>query len=168
MSTFVLDKQTSGQGHTEPLPRTCVPSITSNYSNQPNQQVLYFVKWFVNLDVCRFAGSRVFICFSVYPSFSSIFFVHFLSVRLLSVLRGHSGFSSPPQRPMTSASIFPFECSVLNRGTTGTIFYYVIGMTRSLTGDWTRDLTHSKPMRCPKFNLFVCLFSIYPKQYCLY
>ena len=26
----------------------------------------------------------------------------FFSVRLLSVLRGHSGFSSPPQRPMTS------------------------------------------------------------------
>ena len=66
----------------------------------------------------------------------------FFSVRLLSVLRGHSVFSSPSQRPMTSdflsrffplhlfsylnswerASIFPFECSVLNKGTTGTIF----------------------------------------------
>ena len=70
----------------------------------------------------------------------------FFGVRLLSVLRGHSVFSSPPQRPMTSdfegffyprsyplhlfsyhnswgrASIFPFECSVLNKGTTGTIF----------------------------------------------
>ena len=65
----------------------------------------------------------------------------FFNVRLLSVLRGHSVFSSPPQRPMTSdfegffipdllsypnswerASIFPFECSVLNKGTTGTIF----------------------------------------------
>ena len=70
----------------------------------------------------------------------------FLSDRLLSVLRGHS-FFYPPQRPMTSdfegfsipdfihyinlfsylnswerASIFPFECSVLNKGTTGTIF----------------------------------------------
>ena len=62
-------------------------------------------------------------------------------VRLLSVLRGHSVFSSPPQRPMTSdfsfflflhlfsylnswerASLFPFECSVLNKSTTGTIF----------------------------------------------
>ena len=64
----------------------------------------------------------------------------------MSVLRGHLVFSSPPQRPMTSrlrrifyskfdplhlfsffnswerASIFPFECSVLNKGTTGTIF----------------------------------------------
>ena len=73
-------------------------------------------------------------------------FFFFFSVRLLSVLRGHSVFSSPPQRPMTSdfegffyprfyllhlfsylnswerASIFPFECSVLNKGTTGTIF----------------------------------------------
>ena len=27
---------------------------------------------------------------------------YYFSVRLLSVLRGHSGFSSPPQRPMTS------------------------------------------------------------------
>ena len=71
---------------------------------------------------------------------------YFFSVRLLSVLRGYSFFSSPPQGPMTSdfegfsipdiyplhsfsylsswerASIFPFECSVLNKGTTGTIF----------------------------------------------
>ena len=30
------------------------------------------------------------------------FFSFFFSVRLLSVLRGHSVFSSPPQRPMTS------------------------------------------------------------------
>ena len=76
---------------------------------------------------------------------SASFFV-FFSVRLLSVLRGHSVFSPPPQQPMTSdfegfsipdvihyiyfsylnswerASIFPFECSVLNKGTTGTIF----------------------------------------------
>ena len=67
------------------------------------------------------------------------------NVRLLSVLLGHLVFSSPPKRPMTSdfegfsipdlihhiyfiylnswdrASIFPFECSVLNKGTTGTI-----------------------------------------------
>ena len=71
-----------------------------------------------------------------------LFFV-FFSVRLLLVLRGHSVFSSPPQCPMTfdfegfhqilsitlisyinsweRASIFPFECSVLNKGTTGTI-----------------------------------------------
>ena len=69
----------------------------------------------------------------------------FFSVRLVSVLHGHSVFSSPPQRPMTSdfegflyqilsitlfsnvifwerASIFPFQCWVLNKGTTGTIF----------------------------------------------
>ena len=67
-------------------------------------------------------------------------------LRLLSVLRGHSVFSFPPQPPMNSdfkgffylrfyplhlfsflnsrerASIFLFECSVLNKGTTGTIF----------------------------------------------
>ena len=67
----------------------------------------------------------------------------FVIVRLLSVLCGHWFFSSPPQRPMTSdfqgflyqilsitlfsylnswerASIFPFQCCVLNKGTTGT------------------------------------------------
>ena len=78
----------------------------------------------------------------------------FFNVRLLSVLCGHSVFSSSPQRPITSdfdgffyprfyplhlfsypsswerASIFPFKCSVLNKGTTGTIFN-VFGLTRS-------------------------------------
>ena len=70
----------------------------------------------------------------------------FFSVRLLSVLRCHSFFSSPPQRSMTSdfegfsipdiihyiyfpililekeRKYFPLYCSVLNKGTTGTIF----------------------------------------------
>ena len=65
-----------------------------------------------------------------------------ISVRLLSFLRCHSGFSCPPQWPITSyfegflyqillfsylnswerASIFPCQCWVLNKGTTGTIF----------------------------------------------
>ena len=64
-------------------------------------------------------------------------------VRLLSLLRGHSVFSSPPQRSMTSdfegflyqilsiiflslflrkSQYFPFQCWVLNEETTGTIF----------------------------------------------
>ena len=34
---------------------------------------------------------------------------------------------------------------MLNKGTTGTIFYNVFGMTPSLTGDWTRDLPHTMP-----------------------
>ena len=74
-----------------------------------------------------------------------MFFVCFFSVRLLSVLRGHSGFLSPPQRPMTfdfegflhqilsitlfclslflrKSQYFSFQCWVLNKGTTGTIF----------------------------------------------
>ena len=68
-----------------------------------------------------------------YNHFVVVVFV-FFSVRLLSVLQDHSFFSSPPQRPITSdfegflyqilsiTFIFPFECSVLNKGTTGTIF----------------------------------------------
>ena len=91
-------------------------------------------------------------------------FLFFLT-KLLSVLRGHAFFSSLPQRPMTSnfegfsipdcihyiyfsylnswerASIFPFECSVLNKGTTGTIFITSL-VWRS---PWTQDLSHSKP-----------------------
>ena len=69
----------------------------------------------------------------------------FFSVRLLSDLRDHSAFSSTPQRPMTSdfegflytilsitlfflsyflrkSQYLPFQCWVLNKWTTGTIF----------------------------------------------
>ena len=73
------------------------------------------------------------------------FFLFFFNVRLLSVLRGHSFFFIPvttandlrlrrifyPRcyqlhlfsylNSWKRASIFPFECSVLNKGTTGTI-----------------------------------------------
>ena len=89
-----------------------------------------------------------------------VFFV-FFSVRLLSVLRGHSFFSSPPQLPMTwlprifyprfyPLHLFSYlnfwerasiECSVLNKGTTGTIFITSLVWR----GPWTRDLPHLKP-----------------------
>ena len=92
----------------------------------------------------------------------------FCSVRLLSVLRGHSGFSSPPQRPMTSdfegfsipdfihyiyspililekEPVFPFLMLSAKQGNYLVPFYNVFGMTSSLTGDWTRDLPHSMP-----------------------
>ena len=97
-------------------------------------------------------------------------FVLFFSVWLLSVLRGHSVFSSPPQRPMTSdfegflsqilsitffpylyyiciqkEPVFPFLMLSAKQGNYRYHFYNVFGMTRSLTGDWTRDLPHSKP-----------------------
>ena len=90
------------------------------------------------------------------------------SVRLLSVLRGHSVFSSTPQRPMTSdfkgfsipdfihynyfpvlilenESVFPFSMLSAKQGNHWYHFYNVFGMTRSLTGDCTRDCPHSKP-----------------------
>ena len=41
----------------------------------------------------------MFMCVKLKSLYDSLFF---LSVPLLSVLRGHSFFSSPPQRPMTS------------------------------------------------------------------
>ena len=80
----------------------------------------------------------------------------FFSVRLLSVLRGHSVFSSPPQRPMTSDFVgfsipdfihyIYFPSSILEKEPVFPLlnakqghywyhFYNVFGMTRSLTGD---------------------------------
>ena len=93
----------------------------------------------------RFAHTIRFIMISSCTYQKLIYFFIFSNVRLLSVLCGHSVFSSPPQRPMTSdfegflyqilsialfsylnsrerASIFPLQCWVLNKVTTATIF----------------------------------------------
>ena len=42
-------------------------------------------------------------------------------------------------------SVFPFSMLSAKQGNSWYHFYYVFGLTRSLTGDWTRDLLHSKP-----------------------
>ena len=86
-----------------------------------------------------------------------VFFV--VVVVVFSVLRGHSAISSPPQQPMTSdrsyplhyliililekEPVFPFSMLSAKQGNYWYHFYNVFGMTRSLTGDWTRDLPHS-------------------------
>ena len=41
--------------------------------------------------------------------------------------------------------VFPFWILSAKQGNYWYHFYYVFGMMRSLTGDWTRDLLHSKP-----------------------
>ena len=100
---------------------------------------------------------------------SAFLFFYFFSVRLLSVLRGHSVFVIPATttndlrlrrifyprfyplhlfsylNSWERASIFPFECSVLNKGTTGTICITSLVGRGPWLGDWTRDLPHSKP-----------------------
>ena len=112
-----------------------------------------YIKDGKRLRTCKFCVSRFF-CFL------------FFSVRLLSVLRGHSVFSSPPQQPMISdfegfsipdlihyinflsyflRKYFPFLMLSVKQGNYLYHFYTVFGMTRFLTGDWTRDLLHSKP-----------------------
>ena len=98
--------------------------------------------------------------------FDLYLWVFFFSVRLLSVQRGHSFFSSPPQWPMTKgflyqilsitlfsylnswerASIFPFWMFSAKQGNYWYHFYNVFGMTRSLTLDWTRDFLHLMPV----------------------
>ena len=41
--------------------------------------------------------------------------------------------------------VFPFLMFSAKQGNYWYHFYNVFGNTRSLTGDWTRDLPHSKP-----------------------
>ena len=91
-------------------------------------------------------------------------FLAFDFCRFWVVIRG---FSSPSQRPMTSdfegfsipdfilyiylililekEPVFPFWMFCAKQGHYWYHFYNVFGMTRSSTGDWTRDLPHSKP-----------------------
>ena len=42
--------------------------------------------------------------------------------------------------------LFPFSMLSAKQGNYWYHFYNVFGMTRSLTGDWTRDLPHSMPV----------------------
>ena len=94
------------------------------------------------------------------------FFV-FFSVRLLSVPLGHSFFHPRhnSQWPPTSKDfyprfyplhfnpililqkepvhVFPFSMLSAKQGNYWYHLYNVFGMTRSVTGDWTRDLPHS-------------------------
>ena len=129
-------------------------------------------RWTINTDtvfinhyplpICSllFKGQLVFIFF--------IFYFIFFSVRLLSVLRGHSSFHPRhnDQWPPTSkdflshilsitfiflslflrkSQYFPFWMFSAKQGHYWYHVYNVFGMTRSLTGDWNRDLPHSKP-----------------------
>ena len=111
---------------------------------------LNYRKMFINQHTLSHAELS---CLAAY-----LFFFFFFIVRLLSVLRGHSVFSSPPQRPMTSdfegflsklhplhccpifilqkEPVFPFLMFSAKQGIYPRYhFYNVFGMTRSLTGD---------------------------------
>ena len=67
-----------------------------------NQYILYsnsdFIYWKIN-DTRHVHITHV---LTAVMSIFLLFYFFKISVRLLSVLRGHSVFSSPPQRPMTS------------------------------------------------------------------
>ena len=77
-------------------------TMKSNFS-----QVKYWIIFLKLIQLCHslllsiFADIFVYIHVCPYSTYKASFFC-FLSVRLLSVLRGHSFFPSPPQRPMTS------------------------------------------------------------------
>ena len=87
-----------------------LPQISSHL-NEPF--LLYIIYIWVEVHAKRFQSYGPFLKFlyihiacdkaGIYILLTLSFFVFcFFSVRLLSVLRGHSVFSSPPQRPMTS------------------------------------------------------------------
>ena len=103
----------------------------------------------------------------------------FFSVRLLSVLRDHSGFFIPatttndlrlrrifyprfilsitffPILTLQKEPVFPFSMLSAKQWNYWYHYYIVFGMTRSLTGDWTRDLPHSK------VNVFKCTLAVF-------
>ena len=105
-----------------------------------------------------------------YPEFELFFYIYFFLefdfCRFCVVIRFF--LSSPPQRPMTSnikgfsipdfihyiyfpililekEPVFPFLMFSAKQRHYWYHFYNVFGMTRSLSGNWTRDLPHSKP-----------------------
>ena len=113
------------------------------------------------------------------------FFLAFDFCRFCVVIRF---FSSPPQRPMTSdfegfsipdcihyiyfpifrkSQYFPFWMFSAKQGHYCYHFYNVFGMTRSLTGDWTRDLSHSKHYTT-RLSKRRCYFSVYVRYVCAF
>ena len=114
-----------------------------------------------------FAGVQTYFMKSLCSICNMVVFLRFFNVRLWSALRGHSFFHPrhSSQWPPTSKDfytrscplhyflililekepVFPFLMFSAKQVNYWYHFYNVFGMTRSLTGDWTRDLPHSKP-----------------------
>ena len=112
-----------------------------SYFKIMSKVIIMMWSWLEKLNTCTWT----IICCLFKANFKCQKFFSFFSVRLFVGSAWSFGFSSPPQRPMTSdfegflyqilsitisfylnswerASIFPFQCWVLNKGTTGTIF----------------------------------------------
>ena len=133
------------------------------------RRTIQYIVWNIEQNTCKLHHySWNYSTYYIYKIYVCSFSSDIFSGRLLSVLRGHSVFSSPPQRPMTSdfegfsipdfihyiyvpililekEPVFPFWMFSAKQGHYLYPFYNVSGMTRSLTGDWTRDVPHSKP-----------------------
>ena len=103
------------------------PTVTHrSYPTKPvNPDRSPFNKMFPAVNICMVKLQMVIVVVVV------VMMIKNFSVRFLSVLRGHSVFSSPTQRPMT----YDFE-GFLYQILSITLFFYlnVFGMTRSLTG----------------------------------
>ena len=75
---------------------------------------VWYLWFFLTFDFCRFGWSFGFFITPQRPmtsDFERIFYPKFYPLHLFSYLNSWE-----------RASIFPFECSVINKGTTGTIF----------------------------------------------
>ena len=97
---------------------------------------IYFFNSFLAFDFCRFC---VVIRFlhprhnGQWPPTSKDVHTRFYPLHFYPILN------------LEKEPVFPFLMSSAKQGNYWYHFYNVFGMTRSLTGDWTRDLPHSKP-----------------------
>ena len=121
-------------------------------------------------DFIKFSAFKILSMHGPYHSFktSHIFFYFFLAFhfcRFSVVIRffhpRHNGQWPPTSKDFyprfyplhcfvptyffRKSQYFPFSMLSAKQGNYWYHFYNVFGMTRSLTGDWTRDLPHSKP-----------------------
>ena len=86
------------------IPFPCITPLHHVYSHEPNKTVYIDFERVVFqgfLDKFRYFRTLDNTSWLELWSVDIVHFLTFFSVRLLLVLRGHSVFSSPPQRPMT-------------------------------------------------------------------
>ena len=119
------------------------------------------------------------VIYNMYMTLAAIHLIYFLSV-----MCGHSGFFIPattandirlrrifyprfyplhffPILILQKAPVLPFLMLSAKQGNYWYHFYYVFDMTRSLSGDWTRELPHSKPALYHKAIEKAVLFNLW-------
>ena len=94
---------------------------------------IFFFLLFLAFDFCRFCVVIRFFIPANDLRLRKIFYPRFYPLHYFLILI------------LEKAPVFPFLMFSAKQGNYWYHFYNVFGMTRSLTGDWTRDLSLSKP-----------------------